>query len=159
YPRYFRYLPDPIFVNGRVSANPTPDIRKKFGIPSSSHIFLIFGAISDRKNIDNMVAAYREARLERPSVLLIVGKIKEDYKEEFARLTGGFNRDNKDPRKNILSLDEFVDEDEIDAYFKESDTVILCYKKFYGSSGLMGKAALHNKTCIVSTEGLLYHLG
>lgn len=159
YPRYFRYLPDPIFINDQPAATPARSIRGKFNIPSSSHIFLVFGAISDRKNIDNIVAAYQQARLERPSVLLIVGKIKEDYKEEFARLTGGFNRENTDPRKNIISLDEFVDDDEIDAYFRESDTIILCYKKFYGSSGLMGKAALHDKTCIVSTEGLLYHLG
>lgn len=159
YPRYFRYLPDPIFISDQPKAAPGQRIRERFNIPSSSHVFLIFGAISDRKNIDNIVAAYREARLDRPSVLLIVGAIKEDYKEEFARLTGEFIRDNKDPRKNIVSLDEFVDEDEIDAYFRESDTIILCYKKFYGSSGLMGKAALHDKTCIVSTEGLLYHLG
>jgi hypothetical protein len=133
-------------------------LRELYGIPAGAHTFLVFGAMGARKNITNIIAAYKTASLAGPTVLWIAGKVRTDYKQEFYHAVNGFRETNQDADKNLIVVDKFIDEDLIDAYFRESDTILLCYQKFYGSSGLMGKAALHEKTCIVPHEGLLNDL-
>ncbi|HWB91631.1 MAG TPA: hypothetical protein VG605_07255, partial [Puia sp.] len=152
YPSWFRYLPDPIFDSG-----PTPgalSIRRHFGISPSAHILLAFGAMGARKNISNIVAAYRQARFSGETVLLIAGKVRADYRREFDAAVNSFVL-NTDPCKKLIVFDEFVDEEQVDLYFRDAGTILLCYSKFYCSSGLMGKAAQHRKTCIVPDCGLL----
>ncbi|HXB92425.1 MAG TPA: hypothetical protein VNU72_09050 [Puia sp.] len=156
YPRWFNYLPDPVFPGpGKVSAS---SLRTSLQIPPTSHVFLVFGAMGARKNIQHIVDAYEEARLTGPSVLLVAGKVRVDYRQEFDRAVNGFIKDNGDRTKKLIVLDEFIDEDQVDNWFIGSDTIVLCYRKFYGSSGLMGIAARHGKTCIVPDQGLLYEL-
>jgi hypothetical protein len=173
YPEYFKYLPDPIFRGpaggGKAGERDRPMAGQRFGhgvtvvgrggkMTRSPHVFLVFGAMGARKNIRNIVHAYRQAELDGPSVLLIAGKVRADYKEEFEEAVIGFINENKDPGKRLIAVDEFIDDDQVDIYFRNADTIVLCYRKFYGSSGLMGKAAEHNKTCVVPGNGLLYDL-
>jgi len=155
YPAYFKYLPDPVFLGAAVKA---AGLRETFGIPPSAHVFLVFGAMGARKNIQHIVHAYRQAELEGPSILLVAGKVRADYREEFDGAVNGFIKENKDAGKKLIAIDEFIDDDQVDLYFRSADTIVLCYRKFYGSSGLMGKAAEHEKTCIVPDRGLLYDL-
>jgi hypothetical protein len=155
YPRYFTYLPDPVFLS---TGGARPGFRESVGIGSSAHIFLVFGAMGARKNIRNITLAFRSAELTGPAVLLIAGKVRADYKAEFEGAVGEFARENRDPLKKLIAVDEFIEDDQLDTYFSNSDTIVLCYRKFYGSSGLMGKAAEHGKTCIVPDKGLLYDL-
>lgn len=153
YPSWFRYLPDPVF-NAGGPVDRSLSIRKLFNIAPSAHIILAFGAMGARKNITNIVAAYRQARFTGDTVLLIAGKVRKDYRQEFDAATGSFVV-NTDPAKRLIVFDEFVDESHIDGYFRDAGTILLCYSKFYCSSGLMGKAAQHRKTCIVPDCGLL----
>lgn len=153
YPSWFRYLPDPVFSTTG-AADRTLSIRKQFNIPASTHILLAFGAMGARKNIPNIVAAYRQSRFSGDTVLLIAGKVRGDYRQEFDAAVNSFVM-NTDPAKRLIVLDEFVDESYIDMYFRDAGTILLCYSKFYCSSGLMGKAAQHRKTCIVPDCGLL----
>jgi glycosyltransferase involved in cell wall biosynthesis len=157
YPSWFRYLPDPVFGGAELSAERSVTIRGQFDIPPSTHIILAFGAMGARKNIGNIVAAYQQADFEGETVLLIAGKVRADYRAAFDRAIDSFGSNN-DGRKRLIVFDAFVDEEHIDLYFSEAGTILLCYSKFYGSSGLMGKAAQHRKTCIVPDCGLLYDL-
>lgn len=157
YPAWFRFLPDPVFDNRRASVALPLSIRRTFGIPPSAHILLAFGAMGARKNIANIVAAYRQARFKGDTVLLIAGKVRADYRAEFDAAVNSFAV-NAENNKRLIVCDEFVDEQDIDLYFRDAGTILLCYSKFYGSSGLMGKAALHGKTCIVPDCGLLGEL-
>ena len=167
YPRYFKYLPDPIFKTttaqaagvGKAASVPLKNIRESLGIPAASHVFLAFGAMGTRKNVPNIVDAFLEARLDAPSsVLLLAGKVRNDYREVWDGTIKSFHERNKDPRKRLIAVDKFIDDDQVDAWFKASDTIVICYSKFYGSSGLMGIAAQHEKTCLVPDQGLLYEL-
>ena len=153
YPSWFRYLPDPIF-DGVGYADGSQSIRRMLGISPTAHVLLAFGAMGARKNITNIVAAYRQARFSGETVLLLAGKVRADYRQEFDAAVDTFS-DNTDAGKRLIVIDEFVDEALIDSYFKEADTILLCYSNFYCSSGLMGKAAQHRKTCIVPDRGLL----
>ena len=153
FPSWFRYLPDPVFDNAACSDR-SSSIRRMFGISPSAHILLAFGAMGARKNITNIVAAYRQARFSGDTVLLIAGKVRNDYRQEFDAAVKSFVVNN-DPGKRLIVFDQFVDESHIDRYFSDAGTILLCYSKFYCSSGLMGKAAQHQKTCIVPDCGLL----
>ena len=158
YPSWFRYLPDPVFGGGGgIGAGGSQSIRGQFDIPPSTHIILAFGAMGARKNIGNIVAAYQQAKFDGDTVLLIAGKVRADYRAAFDKAIDSFGCNN-DSRKRLIVFDAFVDEEHIDLYFSEAGTILLCYSKFYGSSGLMGKAAQHRKTCIVPDCGLLYDL-
>jgi hypothetical protein len=152
YPSWFRYLPDPIFAG---AAGGTDGIRSRHNISPSTHLFLAFGAMGYRKNIRNTLEAYLLATFENDTAVLIAGKVRKDYREEFDAAVGHFLASNTDKRKRLVVCDEYVPEEQLDAYFEEADTILLCYVKFYGSSGLMGKAAQHQKTCIVPDQGLL----
>jgi hypothetical protein len=153
YPSRFRYLPDPVF-NDAGSADRPLSIRKLFSIAPSTHIILAFGAMGARKNIANIIAAFRQSRFSGDTVLLIAGKVRNDYRGQFDAAVNSFVV-NTDPTKRLIVFDEYVDESHIDLYFRDAGTILLCYSKFYCSSGLMGKAAQHRKTCIVPDCGLL----
>lgn len=157
YPSWFRYLPDPVFNGGGIPPARSQSIRGQFDIPDDAHIILAFGAMGARKNIGNIVAAYQQAIFDGDTVLLIAGKVRADYRAAFDRAIDSFGCNN-DGHKRLIVFDAFVDEEHIDLYFSEAGTILLCYSKFYGSSGLMGKAAQHRKTCIVPDCGLLYDL-
>ncbi|HVS97239.1 MAG TPA: hypothetical protein VHE54_12180 [Puia sp.] len=158
YPSWFRYLPDPVFdAGGGAATQRSASIRGQFDIPQGAHIILAFGAMGARKNIGNIVSAYQQATFDGKTVLLIAGKVRADYRAAFNRAIDSFSG-NMDPNKRLIVFDSFVDEEHIDLYFSEAGTILLCYSKFYGSSGLMGKAAQHRKTCIVPDRGLLYEL-
>jgi hypothetical protein len=155
YSSWFRYLPDPVFnQHDPGAADRSLSIRRLFGISPSAHILLAFGAMGARKNISNIVAAYRQAHFSGETVLLIAGRVRNDYRQEFDAAVNSFVV-NTDTSKRLIVFDEFVDESHIDLYFRDAGTILLCYSKFYCSSGLMGKAALHRKTCILPDCGLL----
>ena len=57
----------------------------------AAHILLAFGAMGARKNITNIVAAYRQARFSGDTVLLIAGKVRNDYRQEFDAAVASFS--------------------------------------------------------------------
>lgn len=150
----FKYLPDPIFsYNNKVEKTAT-----------SVYTYLIFGAISERKNISNIIKAYDMAAIKFDSCLQIVGKGEAAYQLHLDNLIA--NCKNIDgTHKKINIQNSFVTDAQMDAFFSMSDACLLIYKDFYGSSGLLGRAALHGKKVIASNVGLVaqiikkYHLG
>ncbi len=146
----FKYLTDPIFCYN------VPRDRSTFNINSTNniHTFLIFGAINERKNITNIIKAYALTNLKVRSKLLIVGPGKQEYIQELNNLVESLQI-LKDGHKTIEIKNEFVSNEEMDNYFSMSDTCLLIYKNFFGSSGLLGRAALHNLKVIGPNVGLL----
>ncbi len=155
YPSWFRYLPDPVFTGG---ANESISVRRFHEIPEDTHVFLAFGAMGYRKNIRNMLEGYLLASFRHPTALLIAGKVRDDYREEFDSAVRAFRSNNRDELKQLVVHDTYVPEERLDDYFRAAQTILLCYVKFYGSSGLMGKAAQYQKTCVVPDQGLLAEL-
>lgn len=140
----FKYLPDPIFTYSSALLN-----YKKNG-----YSFLIFGAISERKNISNIVKAYDMALIKDNSELLIVGSVTPAYQVYLENLIASC-KDIDGIRKMVIIKNEFVTDAQMEAYFANTDTCLIIYKDFYGSSGLLGRAALHNKKVIGANVGLI----
>ena len=65
----------------------------------------------------------------------------------------------------MVTLDSFISDSEMESTFSQSDVILRMNLNFYGSSGVVGNAANHNKPCIVSSYGVMadqvnkYHMG
>jgi len=155
----FKYLADPVYT---YSAKGSQESLNVFD--SSSLKFLVFGALDERKNITNIIKAFDAAHLPNRAELLLIGHAKHPYLQYLGGLLSDCkNIDGKN--KKVFIRSEFVTDEEMDFYFSISDVCLLIYKDFFGSSGLLGRAALHHKKVIGANTGVLgelipsYHLG
>lgn len=150
----FRYLPDPIY-----DYKPTPTlIRQTYQIDKSRFIFLIFGAIDERKNIEIILQALKglPPQLAARATLLIVGKVKRGY--ETALNDAVKQLGETQPALQVVSDDRFIDDGEMETLFAQCDVPLLLYRDFFVSSGLLGIAAKHNKLVLASAYGVLGEL-
>lgn len=155
YGNNFYYLPDPIFGKP-LSQNNGIEIEDIVG--DSKIVFLLFGAISPRKNVENILKAYQllSTKDRKNVILVIAGSIIKDYKVVFYELVNNIKKTNNN--LNIIVDERFLTEKDMHLYFQKSDLILIPYKDLYTSSGILGIAASHNKPCMVSEIGLLAEL-
>lgn len=142
----FYTLPDPYFGYPPV---PGYDLRKTYGIPEENLIFLQFGYIDERKNLENIVLAFNALAPEtsRKTTLLVIGKFKAGFKDHLLTLKKG--------EYLMIFRDEFVSDEEMESSFAQSDVILRMNINFFGSSGIIGVAAYHNKPVIASDTGVM----
>ena len=145
--KQFKYLQDPIFSY----PSSLQDAKR-----TDSYKFLIFGAINERKNITAIIKAYDSTSFPIETELLIVGSIDDVYLNYLNSLIK--EMPTLGSYKKILLKSGFVTNEEMDNYFHQTNVCLLIYKDFYGSSGLLGRAALHKKKVIGPNVGLLKQL-
>jgi glycosyltransferase involved in cell wall biosynthesis len=145
----FKYLPDPIFSYS--------DYRQKKNLERRDHSiykYLIFGSVSERKNISNIIRAYNQAVMPVRTQLLIVGPGSDDYIKYLKEMISGLSSIDG-LHKSVFIKGAFVSNEEMDYYFSICNTCLLIYKDFFGSSGLLGRAALHKLKVVGAATGLL----
>jgi glycosyltransferase involved in cell wall biosynthesis len=145
--RYF-YLPDPYFEYKLIE---NFDLRERYKIPKDNLILLQFGNMDERKNNENIIAAINsldDVKAQKIT-LIIIGKFKEGYLEKITNLIS-----EKSKYQTIIK-DEFVSDEEMESTFMQSDVILRMNINFFGSSGIVGQAANHNKPCIVSNNGVM----
>jgi glycosyltransferase involved in cell wall biosynthesis len=149
---HFKYLPDPVYVFTSGGLSETKNM-----LNTGAYKFLIFGWLDDRKNIINILKAYDGANFTFPTELLLVGPSREEFLSRVnAELQFLSSIDSFQKKVSIRA--EFVSNEEMDNYFSICDVCLLIYKDFYGSSGLLGRAALHYKKVIGSNVGVVAEL-
>jgi glycosyltransferase involved in cell wall biosynthesis len=144
-PRFFT-LADPYF---EYPALPGYSLRKTYNIPKDHLIFLQFGYMDERKNLENIVRAFNvlpSAQAEK-STLLLIGKFKPGFRSTVENIKSG-------PYQMIVR-DEFVSNEEMESSFAQSDVILRMNIRFFGSSGIIGVAAQHNKPVIASNTGVM----
>ncbi|HSB92414.1 MAG TPA: hypothetical protein VLC28_04820, partial [Flavitalea sp.] len=150
--RQFKYLADPVYTYTSKGSLESLNV-----FSPTSFKYLVFGALDERKNITNILKAYDAASLNFDSELLFIGISKPPYLQYLNELISNCpSIDNK--HKKVYIRSEFVRDDEMDYYFSISDVCLLIYKDFFGSSGLLGRAALHHKKVIGANTGVLGEL-
>jgi glycosyltransferase involved in cell wall biosynthesis len=142
----FVCLPDPIFEYPQLD---NFDLRKHYSIPSGNLILLQFGFIDERKNTENIIKALNliEEKEALKITLLIIGKFRKGYEEKLKNLKTG--------SLQLLTHNEFISNQQMEATFAQADLILRMNVGFYGSSGIVGIAANHNKPCIVSNSGVM----
>lgn len=135
----FRYLPDPIsIVENKIVKN---KINKKNEV-------LLFGSIIPRKNIEHLIRVLKKGDFSKWE-FRIIGKGKQEYVESLRKLCLGMN---------VTIENRFVDYNEMDLIFHQTTIIMMVYKNFFGSSGVLGRAAYFNKPVIASKIGLIGEL-
>jgi glycosyltransferase involved in cell wall biosynthesis len=147
-PTRFFHLPDPYFEYALI---PNFNIRKHYSIADNNLILLQFGNMDVRKNNENILEALNKMEEKRASkiTLLIIGKFKEGYLNKIKSLIP------ENTKYQIVIKNEFVSDDEMESTFMQSDVILRMNVNFFGSSGIVGQAANHNKPCIVSNNGVM----
>ncbi len=146
-------LPDPFERRPRLDAAAA---RTALGLPSDRTIFLHLGSPERRKGLVETLAALdalvADGRLPagRPPMLLRVGRNDRLIASERGRLqrlvASGW----------VRTVEEFVPAEQLMEYFAASDWVLLPYRKFRYSSGILANAVGSGRPLLAADQG---HVG
>lgn len=142
-----RYVPDPMNYPTAPLATVAPRVKGRF-------VLTIAGEVSKRKGLSSVVAALRLLRrAEQEQVeLRIMGRTRRSQRNE---IYSEIRRLRVESAVLITHTDEFVSDEALDQVIIGSDLVLLLYQRFIGSSGLLIRAARHNRPVLASKFGLL----
>lgn len=154
------HLPDPIQIS-QSSTIPQDILRKQLGINPDKKIFLLFGVLSGRKGIDQVL----EAISLLPKTLC---------KQICLILLGEGDPDQLGPKVwsicqsqpiQVIEQYQFLPDAEVRAYFELADIVLATYQRHIGMSGILLWAAAVQRPVLSTDYGLIgelvrqYHLG
>jgi glycosyltransferase involved in cell wall biosynthesis len=147
------HLPDPVQI-----CNDSPSqlerLGKSLSIDSGRQVFLLFGAISERKGIYQLLEAVRTLppNLCQKLSLLLIGRIdpqeKEGFKARIAEISQSLP-------VQIICRDEFVSDRQMRLYFRIADVILAPYQRHVGMSGILVQAAAAEKPVLSSDYGLM----
>lgn len=129
------------------------EARKHFSIPDTKTVFLHAGSSEKRKGLDITLDAFtqvcRDPELAKQILLLRVGensRLNRKQNDQLTQLTES---------GSALRIDGYVSSEDFIHAFSASDWVLLPYKNFRFSSGILANAMLCRKPVITSCEGLV----
>ncbi len=155
------HLADPVEILSS-NQNPSSTIKEDLGIESGRQIFFLFGAITARKGIYQLLEALKllPDELCQKLCLLIVGE--SGIKAELEKIIGDISQTKP---VQIISRYEFIPEEEMQAYCQMVDVILAPYQRHVGMSGILLLAAAAGKPVLSSNYGLMgemvrrYNLG
>ena len=138
-----QYLADP-FPDTR--ANEPQLARARLGLGAGKHL-LVYGAISERKGIQELVTGLAQRRGGDKPTLVIAGEQDDE--------TRAFLGSSEALSPAAVVMDRFISaEDELDL-FSACDVIWLGYKGHYGMSGVLVQAYRFGKPVIATADGLI----
>lgn len=134
----------------------TNDFRQKLHISPDRRIFLLFGVLTARKGINQVLDAIclLDQAVTQKICLLLVGRIELDMVQiqeklqQVRELTGA----------QIILDNQFVSEENIQNYFCLTDVVLATYQRHVGMSGIVLRAAAAGKPLLSTDYGLMGEL-
>ena len=147
------HLPDPVQIhqNYKFQQNKLPE---SIGIDPDRRVFLLFGALTGRKGIFQLLEAILllPSELCRKLCILLVGSVdhagQANIKSKVATIC-------QDQPVKIIEHYEFVPERDVPAYFQLADVVLATYQRHVGMSGILLLAAAARKPLLSSNYGLM----
>ena len=124
------------------------DIYERYNIPKEKKIMLFVGQIRKYKNIELLISTFKKSKIEDEDfVLLICGKCNSnEYKEELEK--------NTENEENIYIDFNFIKEDEMESYLKNSEIIVAPYNKESSlNSGTLWMSLSYGKTMLLPQIG------
>jgi glycosyltransferase involved in cell wall biosynthesis len=143
------YLPDPIqlypFNNSEVDA-----LRRRLKITPERQVFLLFGAIDERKGIYQLLKAIEllPPTLYQKMCLLLIGKISANEKP---KIEAQITKISQLLPIQIIANNQYVPEREIHLYFEIADVVLTPHQRHVGTSNNLIRAAAA-QTAVISAD-------
>lgn len=141
------HVPDIANLQGSIERS---EARRRLKISADQIAILVYGMITQRKGICELLEAMSLIRDER-MLILIAGPQEKQIKLEI----GKFLASGKFKQGQVLIIDELLHGEEECAVFKASDIVWLGYKGFSGMSAVLLQAGLMGLPIIACFEGVI----
>jgi len=122
------------------------DAKALLNLPASSRILMILGAIDSRKGVINLMHAYLKTR-PRDMTLVLMGLLYPDVKETVLQLAKEIGPGSCVVRDQMLSQEQFQ------LAFAACDWQALTYQSHHGSSGILVRAAAHQRPVLAASDG------
>jgi glycosyltransferase involved in cell wall biosynthesis len=144
-------LPDPVEILNPSETQPK-NLKKELGIEENRQVFLLFGALTARKGIYQLLDAIAAlpSQLCQKMCLLLVGEsnIQAQMKTKIDIIC-------QSKPIQIIGRYEFVPEQDVQAYFQMADVILAPYQRHVGMSGILLLAAAAQKPVLSSNYGLM----
>lgn len=142
------YLPDPHAQLVKMSKS---EAKRVLGVPVESCLIIVFGAISLRKGISNLLAATGEMDFQNVHILL-AGKQSGDVESWLNRNHVAQKLFNEN---RLHVINDFLDESQQAVVFSAADIVWLGYLNHYAMSGVLVEAGCMGLPVIADECGLI----
>ena len=131
--------------------------RAQLGIQADRRVFLLFGALDERKGIYQLLEAIEllQPALSQQMCLLLVGKTGTAERANIAQKIAALRQQKP---IQIIECYDFIPEDEVLAYFQLADVVLAPYQRHVGMSGILLLAAAAGKPVLSTDYGLMGEL-
>ena len=143
-------LPDP---GERKPCLSQTEARERFNLPQNKTIFLHAGSPEKRKGLPDLISAFcklsRDKQWSEQACLLRIGsndRLSTKVNKQLQLLT--------DLKLAIVS-NQFVSSSDFIEYFAAADCVVIPYRKFRFSSGILANATMAKRPVICSNYGLI----
>jgi glycosyltransferase involved in cell wall biosynthesis len=150
------HLPDPVEMHPPDQAAVT-QLQQTLGLAPARKIFLLFGALDQRKGIYPLLNALRQLPPAQQTqiTLLVVGSMADTERAALLAALAEFQRHSA---VQLVVQDHFIPDEAIPHYFALADVVLALYQHHVGSSGVLLWAAAGGKAVLASDYGLLGEL-
>ncbi len=146
-------IADPVKIPDH-SKLPQGSLKEKLGIETDRKVFLLFGALTGRKGVAQLLEAISllSSDLCQKICLVMIG---EGDKQSIETQVETFCRTKP---VQIIGHYQFVPEQDVSQYFQLADFVLAPYQKHIGMSGILLLAAAAQKPILSSNYGLMGEL-
>lgn len=111
------------------------EAKQRLGLCSSNRTILFFGRIAPYKGIDLLVDAFGRLALQNKSYrLIIAGEPMKESEQQWAHLQQVIEQ--SPMRQQVCQHTRFIDDNEIELYFKAADVLVLPYTQIFQSGVL-----------------------
>lgn len=147
------HLPDPVQIVTQPQSQ-VEVIKERLGIEPDRKVFLLFGALDSRKGVHQVLEALQllQPELCQATCLLLVGQIKSTEREAI-ELKISYLQTHYPVQ--IIYHNEYVPEQEVQAYFNLAHGILATYQQHVGMSGILLQAAAAGKPVLSSDYGLM----
>lgn len=138
------YLADPVKFSG---TRDRENSRSYFNIPKQAKVILVFGSISERKGIIELLQAAEDKGLPEDVMIIVAGTQAHDVSKKMKGL--------RLSEKQVLFINKYLDMNEEYMIFKSADLVWCGYKNFDGMSAVLIQAGAMGLPVIACDEGII----
>lgn len=148
-------LADPVETFPECSA--PPELRKQLNISDERRIFLLFGDLTERKGVTQLLDAIASLppTVQNQLCILLVGRCSAVNQRKFQTKTRQIRQTHP---VQIIEHYAFVSEQQVQEYFQLTDVVLALYQRHVGMSGILLQAAAAQKPVLSSNYGLMGEL-
>ncbi|MDJ0581301.1 glycosyltransferase [Crocosphaera sp.] len=159
------YLPDPVSKKYQEIDNKV--LRKKYQISQEKVIFLLFGSLSERKGMNQLLKSILLLSDQecQQICLILAGKINNLETQNVELLQERINYVQDKKPIQLIQDNQFIPDAKLSEYFQLTDIVLITYPRHVGMSGVLLLASAYEKPVLASNYGLVgklvnnHHLG